>query len=282
MNWMYNLERKYGKYAIKNITRYMALISIIGSIFLSAIGDEYIYKCAFYMPYILKGQVWRLVTWVFYPMSAASILEFLFIFCLVMLGDSLESCFGSFRMNLYFLTGILLNIFGGIIIYIFTGISIELSLYYILFSLYVMLGLFMPDAEVRLYFVLPIKMKWLMGFYAVGLAYEVIRNFSFGMSVGIYKSAELIFALINLGIFVYLCRNQNRYRTVRRHRKTAQQQQFNNQVKRTSDIVVHKCCICGRTQKDDPSLVFRYCSKCDGGREYCQDHLFTHEHYKMM
>ena len=40
----------------------------------------------------------------------------------------------------------------------------------------------------------------------------------------------------------------------------------------------HKCAICGRTEKDDPDLEFRYCSKCEGNYEYCQDHLFTHEH----
>ena len=40
----------------------------------------------------------------------------------------------------------------------------------------------------------------------------------------------------------------------------------------------HKCAICGRTENDDPNLSFRYCSKCTGNKEYCQDHLFTHTH----
>ena len=44
--------------------------------------------------------------------------------------------------------------------------------------------------------------------------------------------------------------------------------------------VVHKCAICGRTQEEYPDLEFRYCSKCEGGLEYCQDHLFTHVHVK--
>ena len=42
----------------------------------------------------------------------------------------------------------------------------------------------------------------------------------------------------------------------------------------------HKCTICGRTELDDPNLEFRYCSKCEGSHEYCQDHLFTHKHIK--
>ena len=44
--------------------------------------------------------------------------------------------------------------------------------------------------------------------------------------------------------------------------------------------VIHRCVICGRTQADNPDLEFRYCSKCEGGLEYCQDHLFTHVHVK--
>ena len=40
----------------------------------------------------------------------------------------------------------------------------------------------------------------------------------------------------------------------------------------------HKCAICGRTELDDENLEFRYCSKCNGNYEYCQDHLFTHKH----
>jgi len=43
---------------------------------------------------------------------------------------------------------------------------------------------------------------------------------------------------------------------------------------------LHRCAICGRTEKDDDTLEFRYCTKCEGGLEYCQDHLFIHTHVK--
>lgn len=43
---------------------------------------------------------------------------------------------------------------------------------------------------------------------------------------------------------------------------------------------VHRCAICGRTELDDPNLEFRYCSKCEGNYEFCQDHLFLHIHAK--
>ena len=40
----------------------------------------------------------------------------------------------------------------------------------------------------------------------------------------------------------------------------------------------HRCAVCGRTELDNPELEFRYCSKCEGNYEYCQDHLYTHKH----
>jgi hypothetical protein len=51
-----------------------------------------------------------------------------------------------------------------------------------------------------------------------------------------------------------------------------------NIYKPSAPKAMHKCAICGRTEKDDDSLEFRLCSKCNGSYEYCSDHLYTHEH----
>ena len=47
-----------------------------------------------------------------------------------------------------------------------------------------------------------------------------------------------------------------------------------------SNITRHRCAVCGRTERDDAELEFRFCSKCKGNFEYCMDHLYTHEHVK--
>jgi hypothetical protein len=49
---------------------------------------------------------------------------------------------------------------------------------------------------------------------------------------------------------------------------------------KSGEVTKHKCAVCGRTEKDDPNLEFRFCSKCNGNYEYCQDHLYTHIHKK--
>ena len=45
-----------------------------------------------------------------------------------------------------------------------------------------------------------------------------------------------------------------------------------------SDGPRHRCAICGKTERDDATLEFRYCSKCAGEFEYCSEHLYTHKH----
>lgn len=286
MNWMDRLERKFGKYAIPNITRYMIFANLIGYI-LSAVGQGWLLGYLdFSANHIFHGQIWRLITWIFVPASGLSVWTLLFILCLLMLGQNLEYSLGTFRMNMYFWGGILLSDIGGLLIYVITyfsgmnfGLPIYLTSYYILFSLYLMLGILMPDTEVRLYFVLPIKMKWLTIVYVVELGYEIFSYFKMGWIYGIMFGTEIVIAFANLLLFVYFCKNRVSRKQKKRQREF--QTQF-AQPRPGSGITKHKCAICGRTELDDPNLTFRYCSKCAGNYEYCQDHLFTHKHVGMM
>ena len=180
MNWLNKLEQKYGSKAIPNITRIFIAANLIGSVLLLTKGDVVLYYLQFSASAILHGQVWRLISWIFVPSGSISFLQLLFIFCLWTLGDSMESYIGSFRMNVYFFGGFLLYDIVGMLAFAVTHVSINLTMYYILIAMYLMLGLLMPEAEVRLYFVLPIKMKWMVLVYFVMFAYDVYTYMSFG------------------------------------------------------------------------------------------------------
>lgn len=62
--------------------------------------------------------------------------------------------------------------------------------------------------------------------------------------------------------------------------RTSQRQQKKKYHADGADTLVHTCEVCGRTNITNPELMFRYCSRCSGDHEYCQDHLFTHEHIR--
>ncbi len=127
-----------------------------------------------------------------------------------------------------------------------------------------------PNMQVMLYFLIPIKMKWMAVVYGVLIAYEFVIS-GWAGRVAIFAS------VLNFLIFFLVTRNLKVYSPKEVRRKKNFQRQM-NQPRGGGASYIHKCAICGRTERDDPNLQFRFCSKCNGNYEYCQDHLFTHKH----
>lgn len=289
MNWMYKLEQKWGRYAIYDLHKYFVIAYIIGFALNYIGGGVVLSYLSFDMSAILSGQVWRLVTWVFCVYNDSGILGIIFMLCLMSMGQSLQHFLGVFRMNVYLIGGVLLNIIGGIAVYFVswlilgTPLPVVLSLYYILLSMFMALALCIPDATVNLYFILPIKMKWMLVVYYLELLYELYLYYSAGAGYGVtfgiatltIYGAQIIFALLNLALFFYF----SQIRLTGKQKK--RQKEFRSKMREPmfqTNLPRHKCAICGRTEKDSPELIFRYCSKCTGNKEYCQEHLFTHTH----
>lgn len=119
--------------------------------------------------------------------------------------------------------------------------------------------------------------------YVLIVAYEIVRYF---MNGAWFMALPVIASLLNFIIFFFGTRNMNRYNPKEIHRRNKFKKAVNPESKTvpfrngSEGITKHKCAVCGRTEKDDPNLEFRFCSKCNGNYEYCQDHLYTHIHKK--
>mgnify|MGYP000395804559 CR=1 FL=1 len=145
-----------------------------------------------------------------------------------------------------------------------TGTSDYLNL-----SLLLACAALFPDTEVLFMFLIPMKMKWLAVLDIAYLLYDMVKG-GWGIRTVILAS------LLNFIIYFLSTRNYQRISPKEIHRK----QQFQRAVhpKMAPGVTKHKCAVCGRTEKDGDDLEFRFCSKCNGNYEYCQDHLFTHKH----
>lgn len=281
MNFMDKLERKWGRHAVYNLHKYIVAAYGLGFV-LNYLAPGITSYLQFSVAGILHGEIWRLVTWIFCGYGG-SLFTILFLICLIPMGQTLERFLGTFRMNLYLIGGMLLNVVGATLIYavsyfvIGAGIPVYITNYYILLSMFMALAICMPDATVNLYFVLPIKMKWMLAIYIAELVYEVYTYYSAGgLLLVAALGSQVIFALLNLFLFFHFAK----VRLTRKQKKV--QREFHAQMASAprpgSGITRHKCVICGRTEVSNPELTFRYCSKCTGNKEYCQDHLFTHTH----
>lgn len=283
MNWIDKLERKFGRFGVENLTMYVIICYVVGY-FLAYFNPSLLSMLSLEPALILRGQIWRIITWAIYPPSMSNVLWFVIaiVFFYYPIGTSLERTWGSFRYTLYIFSGILFSVIGAFILYFITGaygIGSLFNTYYISLSVFLAYALSYPDMQILLWFVIPIKMKWMAIVYGVMVLYDMITYLRMGLWVYV---VPIIASLLNFVLFFFSTRNVQRYNPKEVHRR----REFKKAVAQsrvnpaTGGITKHKCAICGRTEKDDPNLEFRFCSKCNGNYEYCQDHLFTHQHVK--
>ncbi len=294
MNKRNNLRWKLERYAIPNLTMYLIICYGIGYV-LQMVAPA-IFSYLMLDPYrIMRGQIWRLFSWVLIPPENSNI-----IFVLIMLylyyslGNLLERIWGTYKYNVYIFSGILFTIVGAFVLYlyclakgaaptIYAGMYMltdgsetvvyfrQFSTYYINMSIFLACAASIPDVQVLLMFLFPIKVKWLGIVYGIMLVINCIQG-------GISAWIVIGFSLLNFIIFFIRSRGKMRLspgQVKMRHefRHKMRTAQFDGRA-----VTKHKCAICGRTEEDGDDLEFRFCSKCNGNYEYCQYHLFTHEH----
>ena len=285
MKFIDKLERKFGRFGIPNLTIYMIVCYVIGYA-LMIVNPGILNWLSLEPAYILRGQVWRLVTWVLYPPSTSGVLWFAIavLFFYYPIGTSLERTIGTFKYTLYILSGVIFTILGAFILYFLLGGNVLVgnvfSTYYISLSTFLAYAMCYPDMQVLLMFIIPVKMKWMAIFYVVIVVYEMIQ---YVMAGAWYLVIPIVASLLNFIIFYFGTKDFSRYNPKEIHRRNEFRRAMEPQGRMKSgsgSVTKHKCAICGRTELDDPNLEFRFCSRCNGNSEYCQDHLFTHTHVK--
>lgn len=255
-------ERKFGRYAIKDLMLY--IVGLNGLVYLLS----YLYpesgalaKLVLDPDLVRQGEFWRLFSFVVIP-PASSILWIFFILSLYYtVGLGLEHEWGSFRFNLYYLTGIAGTAAAAFI----SGLGS--TALYLNLSLFLAFAYIYPDYQILLFFVLPVKVKYLAWLNWAFIAFTVLTA-SMPAKLAAIASVSNYFLFFGREIIATAGRARTGY---------SWRQKINRQPARTS---IHRCATCGKTEKDDPEMYFRYCSTCKGDYEYCMDHLKTHEHVK--
>ena len=306
MKYLYKLEKKYGKYAIYNLSRYIIACFIIGYLlwmFLPGLYSKLVYSP---IPTFVNHEYWRLITWIFTMPGSINFFTLLMLFFYYIIGKSIERGMGTFMYNLY--------VFGGVI-FVTLGLTIVGAIdyannvevweaacpmveavlsdsdtlmaladsspsYFMLTSIYLGFALIYSDSYVLLWYTIPFKVKWLAIIDLIMLGYQ------FATTDDMYVKTVIICSVLNFGIYFLIMGKYQRNGWRMPAGQLKRRRQFKQQVREAEidnlapDVAKHKCAICGKTEKDDFEMQFRFCSKCNGNYEYCSDHLFTHEHVK--
>ena len=269
MNWIDKLERKFGRYALRNIMLYLIIFYVAG--FMIETVNPYFYynHLSLDVSRILHGQVWRLVTFLMWPPSS-NILWLAFLsFIYYSLGRSLEQMWGTFRFNLYLLIGVLGYILAAFIIYFVWGQVWILTADNLYMTMILAFAITVPDMQFYLYFAIPIKAKW------IGIVDVVLLALEF-YQASLPGKVAVAMSVLNVIVFFLTM-----HPPVQAAKQAKRRHDYEEKIRVSRPVhggTIHRCAVCGRTEKDDPNLEFRYCSKCAGYMEYCSDHLYTHVH----
>lgn len=209
MKWLYKLEYKFGRYYIPRLMLLVVIgmvIVFLGSMVMPGLTS----MLAFSAAHILRGQVWRLVTFVFVPASSG-IWLLIYLYFYYFIGTALENMWGGFRMTLYYLIGILGTIAAGFLSYAlgYFGVvptaSPEIMGYmsneWLNLSLILAFATLAPDTQFRLFFILPIKASWLAIAYAVLLGLGVVTSFIGSVGQGVSQLVGVVFSFANYLLF---------------------------------------------------------------------------------
>ena len=327
------LESKLYKFSIKFLPEIVIGCFIMGYFLYFAMPD--IYMKLILNPYLMveNNEYWRLLTWIFtVPFDPDSALGIIFIpislFFYYFVAKRLEMAWGMVMFNLYMIGGFLLidisvlitalikfkwapsddiwSFYTNILMSSAYGMSIT---YFTTMSMFLAFAVIYSEQVVMLYFMIPLKVKWLGYFDLAYLVYEFIK------ADDIFARVIIVSSVANFFIYFFINRKRNIRDNIENYKR---RRDFQRRVKGANITGVyrgegnnggrtntnqtpsgrpepkkinpfnnnppmggmHRCAICGRTDADDDSLEFRYCSKCAGNMEYCMDHLYTHEHRK--
>lgn len=262
MSFLDRLERRFGGIAIPGLTRIIAsgMFLVFGLEFLRITGRETFLLIG---EGVLDGQVWRLGSFLFVPAASGPIFFLCETMLLVLAGDALEEDWGAFRFTVYYLLGA-----GCTMVLAFAFPWYPMGSYFLNLSLFLAFATLFPDYEFLIFFVLPVKAKFLAMLSGAGIAWAVVTQ------PWPLKVAALV-AIGNYLLFFgpgFLSGVGSRVSRASRQARVAGLSDTRTEAR-------HRCTTCGRTEQSNPELEFRYCTcpRCGSeGRAFCAQDLEEH------
>ena len=279
---------RHPKFGIPNLMLYIVIANALVWLFSLMDTSGVLVQVLAFSPYhILRGQVWRLFSFALLPFtySYLTLISFYFYY---FIGRTIEKEWGSGKFTIYFLFGLVLTVLYGFIVYFAESagadeltkqlvswtVASQVGAYYIYLSMFFTFATLYPDMQVLLFFIIPVKMKWLGLLDLAFFIYAVVTTpFPYALLPVVAVLNYLIFCGYSLFAYFSPAKLHRRQRTIefksmdRMRQKIEQERPYSR-----------KCEVCGRTDTDYPDLEFRYCSRCKGFHCYCMDHINNHRH----
>lgn len=248
------LESRFGRFAIPGLVQFVAGLQLLTFVIFNMLSPEarapYIDYLRLDADRILHGQVWRLVTYIFLPGTLNFLFALIGAMFLMWLGRGLELAWGAFRLNLYFIGG-MISVAAGALLFGF-----EESSLYLFQSLLLAFAMIYPNEEILLFFIIPVKIKWIAWLAVVMMVLAVLA--------APIVIIPILFAQANFLITF----GPSIVRERLHFAKVAERRTRFEEMTSMGGAFFHQCTKCSKTEVDDPTLDFRV---NDAGDEICSN-----------
>jgi hypothetical protein len=269
MSLLDKIERRFRRFALPHLTIGLILCQVVvyGAAQADLLkagegGQTVLDRIALVPAKVLEGQVWRLLTFVCEPPAMNVVFAFFFWYMFYLMGEALEQNWGSFRYNVYLLIGYLATVAVS-----FLTPQAPASIGFLEVSVFLAFAALFPDFVIYLFFLLPVKIKWLALLAWIGYFFALVSG----------TWATRLLVLASICNFLLFFSKDIIYRLQRGRRSMALQAA---RIGAKPKPYFHRCTVCGITDRSHPQASFRYCRQCDGHHGYCMEHLRNHEHIK--
>jgi len=263
MSLLSRLESRFGRWAIPNVTA----IIIAGQVLLYFLQvtqpGNGLEKIHLLPSAVMRGEVWRLLTFLFTPPASRSLLIIFYWLIMHWCGSSLERQWGTFRYNIFLLVGYLASVIAAFIAYA-AGYDVIADNGFLYGTVFLAFARLFPDVTINAFLILPIKIKW--------LALLMWLGYGYGLLTGDWMGRMMIVASV-ANYLLFLGRDHLRDWKQGNRRRT-----YQAKVKAASKAIQHQCGACQLNSENSPKTLFRYCTQCEGQCCYCPEHIRDHEH----
>ncbi len=258
MKLLDKLQRRFGRFAVPHVTEGLIACQVLTYI-LCLSKPGYLEAISLVPRRVLEGQGWRLITFIFEPPTSNPLWAFFFWYLFFLMGTVLEHTWGAFRYNVFLLVGWLATVAASFLVP-----DAPASIKFLQGSVFLAFAYLYPDFQLLLFFILPVKVKWLALLQWIGYFLVLL----FGPAIAqILATASICNFLLFFWHDIFLRMRSGRWRMAQQAKQI-----------RAARTPRHTCAMCGVNNLTDPKMGFRYCSKCAGTQCYCETHLQAHAH----
>ena len=225
------------------------------------------------------GQLWRLFTYPLVPEQNGILWVAIALYFYYFIGSSLEQAWGAGKFTIYYISGVLLTAVYSLLVYLIFRVDVVVSATFVNLSMFFAFATLWPEQRVLLFYIIPVKVKWLAWLDVALYGYDMLRCFVSG------RVAAGFVPLVGIGAYLLFCGSWL-FDSLRPSsaRKKAKVIHFKQAVKKgeqthSTQTLERRCAVCGKRAAEHPELEFRYCSRCQGYHCFCQEHINNHIHF---